>query len=200
MGIKIITAPSSTPISVAEAKANSRVDASDEDSQFARWIKEAVALAENYMRAAIMQRRVEQTVDAFPDAEVEIELPPAWNSTTPVAAPIALVSLTYVDSAGATQTVATTDYTIDDTNWPFWMLPAFDFDWPETQGSANDVRVRYDTGYASAADVPEDILGWLLAYVDHKYHHRGAVLANGKTIELPTSFFGQLDPYRVFKV
>lgn len=200
MGIKQITAPSTTPISVAEAKANSRVDLTDEDSLFTLWVSRAVAEAENYMGAAIIQRRVEQTVDAFPEAEVEIALPPAWNSGTPVAAPIALVSLTYVDSAGVTQTVSTGNYTIDDTNWPFWVLPAFDFEWPDTQGSANDVRVRYDTGYATAAAVPADIRGWLLAAVNFYYQHRGPVLASGKAVELPESFFRTLDPYRVFKV
>lgn len=200
MSIKLITAPSSTPISVAEAKANSRVDLSDEDSLFTMWIAAAVAEAENYTGAAIMQRRAEQLVDEFTDAEIEIELPPCWNATVAAAAPITLVSLTYVDSAGATQTVSTSDYTIDDATWPFWVMPVFDFEWPATQGSANDVRIRYDTGYSSAASVPADIKGWLLAAVNFYYQHRGPVLANGKPVELPATFYNRLDPYKVFKV
>lgn len=200
MGLKTITAPSTTPISVAEAKANARVDLADEDALFTLWVSRAVAEAENYMGAAIMQRRVEQTLDEFPSAEVEIAMPPAWNSSTPAAAPIALVSLKYFDAAGVQQTLSASSYTIDDTTWPFWVLPAFDVEWPDTQGAALDVRVQYDTGYASAAAVPADIRGWLLAAVNFYYQHRGPVLANGKAVELPESFFRTLDPYRVFKL
>lgn len=190
MGLKLITAPGTTPISVAEAKANSRVDLSDEDSLFTLWIARAVAEAENYTGTALISQGWEQSLDAFPEAEIELKKPPVAT----------IDSVKYYDEAGALQTISNTLYSLDVSTFPGWLLPAYDTDWPATQASANAVLIRYTCGYANAAAVPPDIRGWLLAAVNFYYQHRGPVLASGKAVELPESFFRTLDPYRVFKV
>ncbi len=190
MGLKLITAASSTPISVAEAKANCRVDASDEDSLFTLWIGRAVREAENYTQTALMPQTWDQTLDAFPYAEIELLKPPVS----------AIVSVTYLDTAGALQTLNSGSYSLETSTFPGWLLPTYDTDWPDTQASANAVTIRCTCGYANAAAVPEDIRGWLLAAVNFYYQHRGPVLANGKAVELPESFFSTLDPYKVWKL
>lgn len=201
MGMKIITPATLEPITLDQLKAQCRVDTADEDALLTLAISAARAKAESYMGAAIMQRTVEQTLDDFPAAEIEIQLPPAWNTTCNVAVPLALVSVDYLDEAGLNQTISNTLYTLEDATWPFWVLPAADVEWPATLGSANCVRVRYQTGYDDPADVPGDLRAWLLLTAAFIYAQREVMVLGGKVAEIPSRFVDSLlDPYRVFKV
>lgn len=194
MGTRIITAPTLEPVTRTEAKANARVDTTDDDTWFDAAIAAARQAAEGYMQAVCMQRTLELTLDAWPsDADVNLEVPPAWNKTHTVAAPISVTSVSYVDTAGATQTLASNLYTLDESRWPgWWLLPAYDTNWPDTRDQANAVTVRYVVGYDSQAKVPADIKAFILAHVAHFYGpgREGAVL--------PQAVWGNLDGYRLW--
>lgn len=205
MGLNIVTAPTLEPITLAEAKAHCRVDTSDDDALLGVLIQAARAKAEGMMHAAIMQRTVDQTLDAFPEAEIEIALPPAcngkgWNPGAAVAAPLAVTSIGYVDTAGAAQTLLNTTYTLDTSSWPYWVLPAVDTEWPATRAQANAVTLRYTTGYDAVAKVPGDIRAWLLLTVAFLYANREALVLGGRVEEIPGRFTDSLlDPYTVWR-
>ena len=76
--------------------------------------------------------------DAFPDAEIELLKPPVTSVN----------SVTYVDAAGATQTLPGASYSLDAATFPGWLLPAYGTEWPETRDRANAVTIRFTTGYA----------------------------------------------------
>lgn len=201
MGLKIITPATLEPITLDQLKSQCRVDTSDEDALLTLAIAAARAKAEGYMGAAIMRRTVEQTLDDFPEAEIEVQLPPAWSTTSNAAVPLSLVSVEYLDESGVNQTISNTLYTLEDASWPFWVLPAVDVEWPSTLGSANCVRVRYQTGYADQASVPGDVRAWLLLTAAFIYAQREVMVLDGKVAEIPSRFVDSLlDPYRVFKV
>jgi uncharacterized phiE125 gp8 family phage protein len=204
MGIKIVTAPSLEPITLAEAKAQCNVDTTDFDGVLDIFIKSARAAAENYMGAAIMQRSLDMTIDIFPsDADIGFEVAPAWNQQHTVAAPISVTSVTYIDTAGATQTLAGSAYTLDDSfaSGSFWLLPAYNTDWPDTREQANAVTVRYQVGYDTTAKVPPSIRGWILMTVALFFAQRESMDLTGKMLAVPSRFVDSLlDPYRVISV
>lgn len=193
MGLKIYTPPSSEPITLAELKAQAAIDTADTslDGLCAIAIAAARAKAENYTGRSLVTQTWDQTLDAFPSAEIELLRPPVAS----------ISSVSYVDEAGATQTLNNTLYTLDTTTFPGWLLPAVDTEWPATREQANAVTIRYVCGYGEASSVPADIRAWLLMTAAFLVNNREAFDATGKLIDIPSRFVDSLlDPYRVFKV
>lgn len=191
MGLKLINVASSEPITLPQLKAQCRVDTSDDDAVLTLAIAAARAKAENYTGTAIISQVWDQTLDAFPEAEIELLKPPVTS----------INSVTYVDADGATQTLANGAYSLDNATFPGWLLPAYGTDWPETRDQANAVTIRYTTGYADTAAVPGDMRAWLLMTAAFIYAQREVMVLGGKVAEIPSRFCDSLlDPYRVFKV
>jgi 3-deoxy-7-phosphoheptulonate synthase len=66
-----------------------------------------------------------------------------------------VVSINYVDSDGATQTLAAANYTVfTPTDGPGVIELAYNESWPSTRAVPNAVTVRFIAGYANAASVP----------------------------------------------
>lgn len=191
MGLKLITAAATEPITLAQIKAQCRVDTTDEDAVLTLAIQAARAKAENYTGTAIISQVWEQTLDTFPAAEIELLKPPVT----------AINAVTYVDAEGATQTLPGASYALDATTFPGWLLPAYGTEWPVTRDQANAVTIRFTTGYADANAVPGDMRAWLLLTAAFIYAQREVMVLGGKVAEIPARFVDSLlDPYRVFKV
>lgn len=191
MGLKLHTAAASEPITLAQLKAQCRVDTSDDDAVLTLAIAAARAKAENYTGTAIISQIWEQTLDAFPEAEIELLKPPVTT----------INAVTYIDANGAAQTLSSDAYALDASTFPGWLLPAYDTSWPDTRDQANAVTIRYTTGYADAAAVPGDMRAWLLMTAAFIYAQREVMVLGGKVAEIPSRFCDSLlDPYRVFKV
>lgn len=191
MGLKLINAAGTEPVTLAQLKAQCRIDTSDDDAVLTLAIAAARAKAENYTGTAIVTQTWDQTLDAFPDAEIELLKPPVTS----------IASVSYVDTAGANQVLASSNYRLDDSTYPGWLLPAFNVSWPATQDQANAVTIRYVTGYANEAEVPGDMKAWILLTAAFIYAQREAMVLGGKIAEIPNRFVDSLlDPYRIFKV
>lgn len=190
MGLKLITPPASEPILLSELKSQSKIDTTDDDTLLALIIAAARAKAENYTGTALISQTWDQTLDAFPCAEIELLKPPVTS----------IASLTYVDVNGATQTLDPSLYTLDSATFPGWVLPKFNTSWPATQAQANAVTIRLVTGYANAGAIPPDMRAWLLMTAAFLNTNRDAFVIDGKVTEIPSRFLDSLlDPYRVFK-
>jgi len=203
MGIRIVTAPALEPITLAQAKAQCEIDSSVTrfDDLLALHIAAARDAAEQRMGAVIMQRTVDHTLDRFPradEADVQIGMVPAWNERVPVAAPVTVSSIQYVDTDGTLQALDSSAYTLDDSNWPLWILPAFDTDWPDTREQANAVTIRLQVGYVSEAQVPGGVRSWLLLATAYLFAQREMFDLTGKVGQIPGGFAQSLlDPYWV---
>lgn len=214
MGFKFVSAISTEPLSLAEARAQCNITAGDTtfDTELGLYIAAARAKAENYMGAFIMQRTYDMTLDEFPSSsqswsawlggQADIGFrPPAWNDSCVVPIPLSVTSVKYIDEAGVEQTLAGSAYTLDDSNWPFWLLPAVDTEWPATRAQANAVTIRVVNGYDAQSKIPGDVRAWLLLTVGFLFAHREAFDTTGKVAEIPSRFVDSLlDPYRLFTV
>src|SRR5574343_985939 len=117
MALKLITAATTTPVTLAEAKLHCRVDGTDEDALITSLITAATETAEQQLAGRVlMQQTWELTLDAFPGV-FELTRVPVQSIT----------SLKYYDTAGVQQTMAGADYTLDTTDDIGWALvtPAY---------------------------------------------------------------------------
>ncbi|HEY1182231.1 MAG TPA: head-tail connector protein [Rhodocyclaceae bacterium] len=188
MSLKLITAPTEEPISLAEARLHLRIsdDVTDDDTLISALIAAARQGAEHITQRALMAQTWELALDEFED---EILLPKA-----PLAS---ITSVTYVDEDGVSQSLTADDYQLDSHSEPARLLPAYGTCWPATRAQANAVLVRYAAGYASAAAVPQEIKSWMLLRVGLLYENRESVVAGVSIAELP-HVDRLLDAYKVW--
>lgn len=191
MTLKLITAPATEPISLAEAKAHLRVDHSDEDSLISALITAARENAEHELERALVTQTWERVVDAFPEFELVLGMPPVASIT----------SVTYTDTDGVEQVMSAADYVLDNTVEPSYVMPAEDVTWPSTLDTANAVKVRFVAGYGAAGDVPETVRQWILINIGTLYKFREGVIAGVPIAEMPQRYVDRLlDRYRVRSV
>jgi len=163
MALKLITAPSTYPVTLAEAKLHCRVDIADDDTLITALITAATEMAEQKTGRAIMTQTLELTLDAFPEA-FELTRVPVQSIT----------SVKYYDTTGTQQTLSDTLYALDaaDDFGFAHISPVYAGVWPDTRDQINAVAVRYVAGYADAASVPQSIKNWILLMVSTMYANR----------------------------
>lgn len=194
MSLKLITAASSLAVTLAEAKAHLRVDASDEDTLITSLITAATETAEQITGRAIMPQTWQMWADTFDD---EIEL-----TRVPVAS---VTSVSYVDDAGATTTLTSgTHYRlITDDFSPARIVPAYGYTWPVPRVMDDAVTVVYVAGYANAAAVPQPIKNWILLAIGTMYENREGEVVTGSARTAVTQLKfadGLLDRYKVWNL
>lgn len=167
MALKLITAASALAVTLVEAKAHLRVEASDDDTLITALITAATEAAEQAMAGrAVMPQTWELTLDAFPEAFELTRLPVA-----------SVTSITYAAAAdGAATVLGSGNYTLDvaDDYDSAYVLPAYATSWPSVRDQANAVALRYVAGYANAAAVPESIKAWIKLQIGAMYENREA--------------------------
>lgn len=206
MALTLVTAPAAKPLTLAEAKAHLRVDGSDDDDLITALIAAATAHIDGrdgWLNRALVSQTWDLTLDAFPGANrfnpygaIQVPLPPL----------ISVTSITYVDTAGATQTLSSSLYTVDVKSTPGRIVPAYGKTWPSTRDQVNAVTVRFVAGYADsgaspadpADNVPQAIKQAMLLMIGHWYANREAVNVGNVVNEMPISAAALLNPFRVW--
>jgi uncharacterized phiE125 gp8 family phage protein len=145
MSLKLITAATALPVTLAEAKLAHRFDAADLDHDIIAMIADATCLAEHEIGQCLMSQTWELTLPSFP-AAIRLTRPPVAS----------IVSVTYIDTAGVLQTLDPAAYVLDatDSYGPAYLLPVYGTSWPATREQHNAVTVRYCAGYPDADSVP----------------------------------------------
>lgn len=191
MGYELITAPAVEPITLAEARAHLRATATDEDALIQAWIIAARRRAESITWRALCTQTWDWFLDAFPCSGEALEVPfPPLQSVT---------SISYVDDAGATQVLATSEYQVDSKAQPGRIAEAYSKTWPSTRVQMNAVTVRFVAGYGLADKVPWEIRAAMLLMVGHFYEHREDVSVGNIVNVMPRSADDLLAPYRIVR-
>lgn len=125
-------------LTLAEAKAHLRVSHSSDDTIITAHIATAEKVIEAYTGYVGTQREEAMVFDAFAD---ELLLPKYPVDT-------ASVVVTYMDTAGATQTVDASEYRIYERLGRTRISPAIGKSWPAVACIRNAVTVTADVGYA----------------------------------------------------
>ncbi|HXG56680.1 MAG TPA: phage head-tail connector protein [Vicinamibacterales bacterium] len=155
----VVTAAVLDPFSLAEAKAQSRIDLAEEDALLEDYLKAATRRVETDTGMALLTQTVDLTFDGLPQGWGVLDLP-----IGPVQS---ITSVTYIDTSAVSQTMASGDRLlsgsriglIDTASWP-----------TDIRGFA-PVTVRVVAGYTTAALIPADlrmavrlVFGWLVAH------------------------------------
>lgn len=146
-------APAKEPITLAEAKAQCRidVDVTAHDTELTNYIKAARALAEAYQNRQLITATYTATLEDFPSLYGHVPLPrPPIQSIT---------SITYTDTSGNTgQTVSGSNYTLVKGSVSGVVVPAYQTAWPDVYAheGAENVTVTFVAGYGDdPGDVPD---------------------------------------------
>jgi len=160
---KVTTAPASEPITLAEAKAQLRIesDFTDDDT----WLTTALTIVREQVEAltnrSIMPQTMELAISEFEDA---IQLPrPPYTSLT---------SITYYDVDNTQQTLASSEYLVNDFAEPAYVVKESAITYPGVYDRPDAIRLIFVAGYANAAAVPASLKQAMLMLLTDLYDNR----------------------------
>jgi len=184
----LTTAATEEPVTLDEAKAHLRIDHDDEDDHIAALITAARQWAEMYTRRQFISATYTLYLDWFP-GEIVVPRPPL----------ISVTSISYLDTAGASQTLATSVYAVDAVALPGRIRLKFNESWPGTRTIENAVTVVYIAGYGAATAVPETAKAALKLLVAHLYENREPYIVGTSVSALPMAAKSLLSAERVME-
>ena len=132
LNLKLITPPVVEPVTLAIAKQHVRCDFSDDDTLIPVYITAARQMAEKYTRRAFFNQTWQLSLDQFPIFACSSTLPirsrenwpfysSYWDGITirlPRPTCVSVISITYIDLTGTTQTLPSDSYYVDTTSEP----------------------------------------------------------------------------------
>ncbi len=199
VGLTLVTAPASEPVSLAEAKDHCRIAqaVTYEDALVTGLIRAAREHVETYTHRALLTQTWADKRDAFPcdrDEALWLPMPPVSSVT----------SITYIDTAGTSQTWAASLYTTDLPSGPYAragrIVPAYSEYYPATRGVINAVTIRFVCGYgATAATVPSSLLAAMQILIATWYGPgREAVNIGNIVTQIPQTVEALLWPFKAW--
>lgn len=188
----LITAPNEEPFTVQEAKDHLRESGSSQDGLIGSLLSAAREYSETFTRRRLIKQTWRLSIDRFPcdySSPIRIPFPPL----------LAVNSVKYTDLAGAEQTLAPSQYTVDLGSTPGKIDRAYMAIWPLTRCIPNAVRIEFDCGYGDPEQVPAGIKAAMKLAIGHWYENREAVNVGNITTELPLAVESLLWSYRVLE-
>lgn len=205
-GYTLVTPPSGEPLTLAEAKLHLKVDTTADDTLITALITAARQFAEQKTRRSLLTQVWRYTADAFPNG-FGIASPTPWGRefSIPDAAiclekgPVSAInSITYLDMAGLTQTMASTDYTADLSGPLARITPVFGKIWPIPMPQIGSVAVNFTAGYGTASDVPSGLKQWMLMRIGAMYENREEIVVGQRLTSVDLPFVDSLlEPYAI---
>jgi uncharacterized phiE125 gp8 family phage protein len=177
--------PTLSPVSLHEAKAWLKEEDSDEqDELITGLIRAAAAWIEERYGIVCLAR--DQTF-AYPRFGRQLML-----HRRPLNS---IIAVEYDAADGTAGTLAPADWRIREYAGLPALVPAFGASFPGTEEIPGAVRVTFNAGYASRAEVPDGIRQAALHMIAHWFMNREAV-TTGPTAEVPQSAKALMQPYR----
>jgi uncharacterized phiE125 gp8 family phage protein len=200
MGLRRVTGPEASPVTLEQAKLQCKVDSDDEDELIQIHLDAAIGEldgAEGQLNRALMTQTWILGLDGFPgqirrhgDGERSGARRHKRRLVLPLAPLQSVAGITYLDSCGVRQTLDPTAYVVSPGPAGV-ILPALGQCWPYTAEFEDAVEVEFTAGYEDADSVPAGIKAAILLLVAHFYKHREAVVgvdARDSSAELPLGF------------
>lgn len=174
--LKLVTASTSDPVSVAEAKNWLRLPQSfiTDDDAISRLIKTATKRIEDEAGRCFLKQTFEWYLDAFPCDDEALRPPRA-----PLSAVNSIKYFTDTDGPTDTggRTMNSTEYIVDKESEPGRIVPFDGYSWPNGTRVARAGIIGFDAGESSqASGVAQESKDTVLALVAYLYEHRGEEL------------------------
>lgn len=184
----LVTGPASEPVTLTEAKNHLRVDVSDDDALISSLIGMAREVFEDLNGRTLFTTTWRLKMEEWPEGN-EIVLPrPPLQSVS---------SISYVDSAGNSNTFSSGDYVVETERTPGRVVLGYGQSWPTaTLRPGLAITVNFVAGWTTTEAIPKRYKQALLLLIGHGYAHREAVLATGampKEIPLGFKWMAEMD-------
>ncbi len=176
------------PVLIAEMQEHLRVDSDDENDLIEALITTARVTLEHWTRRQFITATKNLYLAAF-TAEIRVPYPPLQS----------VAAITYTDTGGAEQTLASSVYTVDTNHDPGRIVEAYSQNWPATRAIINAVNIEYVAGYGSAGtDVPEPLRSAMKLLVATWFENRESVVIGTIVSVLPQAVDALIFPYRIW--
>lgn len=168
-GLSVVTPAANLPVSLDAARRNSRIDTTDEDLRLTELIRAATAYVQRYTDTGLITQTLSWEMDKFPACSKPLYLP-AW----PVQS---LVSVTYIDIAGVSQTINPSTIALRNPTEGRARIARQNWEaWPSCKDTPDAVDIRFTVGFGvTEASVPEPYKQAILLLVSHWFENREAV-------------------------
>ena len=170
----VSTAPSTEPVTTAEAKKQLNLTLSDDDTYIGTLISAGRRWAEQYTRRSFVTQTRTLYLERFPscgDCYGPYQDGAIWLPYGPKGA--TSIVITYDDTNGDSQTLSSSLYRVTAGDDAPRIEPAYGQIWPSTRSQSEAVQIAYPAGYGAASSVPEPIKQAILIYVNDLYEVRG---------------------------
>lgn len=175
------------PVTLSEAKSHLRiVDDTTDDDYITTLIAAATQWCEDYCDRTFADKTYTVAFDDFFGTRIELPRPPVRLNAT---AASATVTISYVDTAGATQTLTwsqsgTQEFRLDRDHVPAIIYPLYLQTWPSVRIDDKAVQITYLAGYGSTDKVPAQVKHAMKMLIGHWYANREAVGNVGREVEI----------------
>lgn len=178
-------APLAEPVTVAQVKAQLRLDHNGDDAIIADFIKAARETVEREAGVALIDQGFRLTIDAVPENGIV---------NVPVHPVTAVTAVAVYDAAGQATLVPLSAITLDGYGQP----PRIVFANPPNAGRAlNGVALDFDAGFgATAVDVPPMLVRAVTLLAAHFYEFRASVRAEDAPLNRPVCYAALIAPWK----
>lgn len=165
--LKLVTRPTVYPVTLTEAKAQTKVDTSSEDTHISALIAAATGAAEQFLRRALVQQTWDYLLDDWPmiyRAGYRSERDPL--DLTGFAIPLprpplqSVTHVKYVDTAGTLQTWSSSEYQVLGAGAyeaVGRLVAAWGYTFPTVRAQPEAIQIRFVAGYADDGTSPTDL-------------------------------------------
>ena len=176
MSWSLVTAPTTEPLTTAEAKDHLRVTHTDDDTDIDSIVETARVWAEKETERAFITQTWDFFLDDFPaDGIIRLPHPPLASVTT----------VKYTDEDATTSTFSSSKYYVDTAAEPGRVYLNKNQTWPtDSLRVRNGVEVRFVAGYGAASAVPATAKHLIRLLVGHWYDNREAMVVGTITKEI----------------
>lgn len=188
-GTIVTVRPQGLALTVFDAKRQLRIEVedTDQDEHIASLCASAGSHIERELGYPILRQTRETHLSCFPRG-------PIWlgggNALT-------VLEIRYTDTAGAAQVLASSAYAVDAVSQPAKVYPAPSINWPSTSPVPSAVVVKWQAGWETPADVPDDLLHAMKLLVGHWDQNREAVVVGSMNSDLRVALDELLSPFRL---
>ena len=191
MALVLKIAPGLEPVTRDEAKLFAQITDTREDSLVESLIVGARTYAEQYTNRQFVTATWYLYLDGFP-AVIEPPRPPLQAAN---------MVITYIDTAGAEQTLDSGEYQVDVKSTPGRIAPAYSKIWPDVRvETLNVVTVEFQAGYGTAmTDVPFPIRQAIMLLISDWFRYRQDAYDGRPFTKAPRAVDSLLSQYKVWQ-
>ena len=183
MSLTLVTDLAYEPVSLEEQKEHLRLDITADDHYVSSCITAARGFIEGQVKRSLMPKTYDYNIDycwPYKDGAIRIDFP--LNPVTSV------TSISYVDSDGATQTLAASQYTVVAREFNSYIVAAYNVSLPDVRWVPNAITVRFVTGNSST--VPDELRRAIMILAGHYYENRET------SMDAPIAIEALISPFR----